>query len=248
MTGFLAALQFLTPFPIKRGFTGEQIGRSTGYFPIVGLIIGGVTVGLNYVFGMLLPSGIVNVLLVVSMVIFSGALHLDGLLDTCDGIAGHGTPEKRWKVMHDSRIGGFGAIGSTLLLLTKYVALNSIPVSMMMVSLAITPVISRWAMVFAIFSYPYARPSGLGKVFKEETGRRQMMTATLVTVALSLFLWRMYGLVIIAAVLLLTVVIAFYLKRKFAGLTGDVYGAINELIEVAIFVLVALLSYKNWLG
>lgn len=245
--GFLAALQFLTIIPVKRGFTAEQIGRATGYFPIVGLIIGGILVGLNYVLGMLLPSSVVNMLLLVSLAMLSGGLHLDGLVDTCDGIAGHRTPEERWEVMRDSRAGGFGVIGACLLLLAKYVALNSIPQSEMTFTLVTAPVISRWAMVFVIFAYPYARPSGLGKAFKESTGWQQFAMASVVMSIIVLGLWQIAGLVIISVILLLTALTAFYLKRKLAGLTGDTYGAINEITETAVFILASLLAYKHWL-
>ena len=163
--GLLAALQFLTVIPVKRSFSAEQIGRSTSYFPVVGIIIGVILAVLNYLLGLVLPASVVNVLLVVSMVLLSGALHLDGLVDTCDGIAGHRTPEERWRVMHDSRAGGFGVIGAALFLLVKFVSLNSVPQSLMMFTLVAAPVISRWTMVYAIFAYPYARPSGLGKMF-----------------------------------------------------------------------------------
>jgi adenosylcobinamide-GDP ribazoletransferase len=246
--GFLAALQFLTVIPIKLSFSAEQVGRATGYFPLVGLIIGAVLAGLDYLLGLVLPSALVNVLLVSAMVALSGALHLDGLVDTCDGLAVHGKPEERWQVMHDSRAGGFGVIGATLCLLVKFVALNSVPQTWMTFTLLTAPVISRWAMVYAILAYPYARPSGLGKAFKSATGWRQFIIATLVAVALAAGLFKLAGLVILFSVWLLIVATAFYLKRKFAGLTGDTYGAINEIAEVSVFIIVSLLVYRNWLG
>ncbi len=245
--GLLAALQFLTVIPVKRSFSAEQIGRSTTYFPIVGIIIGLILAGLNYLLGLVLPASIVNVLLVAAMVLLSGALHLDGLVDTCDGIAGHRTPEERWQVMHDSRAGGFGVIGAALLLLVKFVALDSVPPCLMMFTLVAAPVISRWAMVYAVFAYPYARPSGLGKTFKEATGWQQFIIATLVTVALSAGLFQIAGLVVLFIVWLFVVAVVFYLKRKFAGLTGDTYGAINELAESGVFIMVSLLAFKHWL-
>ena len=245
--GLLAALQFLTVIPVKRSFSAEQIGRSTSYFPVVGIIIGVILATLNYLLGLVLPASVVNVLLVVSMVVLSGALHLDGLVDTCDGIAGHGTPEERWRVMHDSRTGSFGVIGAALLLLVKFVSLNSMPQSLMMFTLVIAPVISRWAMVCAIFAYPYARPSGLGKAFKGATGWRQFLLATLVALALAAVLLRLAGLFILLAVWLLTTALATYLNRKYAGLTGDTYGAINEVAESGVFIMVSLLAYKHWL-
>ena len=167
---FLAALKFLTiiPLPWRREASPEEIGRSIGYFPVIGLIIGLILAGLNWLLSLFLPSAVVNALLIVSLVVLSGALHLDGFVDTCDGIAGHKTIEERWRVMHDSRAGAFGIVGVFLLLLVKYVSLNSVPESLLMVTLVLMPVVSRWAMVYTVFAYPYARPAGLGKVFKQQ--------------------------------------------------------------------------------
>jgi len=110
---FLAAFQFLTSIPLP--------GRR--YFPVVGLIIGLILAGLNWLLSLILPSAVVNALLIVVLVIITGALHLDGFVDTCDGIAGHKAVEDRWRVMHDSRAGAFGIVGVVLLLLVKYVSL-----------------------------------------------------------------------------------------------------------------------------
>ena len=163
----LAALQFLTILPVKRNFTSKQIGRSTAYFPVVGLIIGAILLGLHYLLHFLLPAGIVNALLLTVLVVLSGGLHLDGLADTIDGLAGHRTPERRLEIMRDSHIGGIGAVGLFLFLIIEYVALNSIPDKWMPFTLLLAPTVSRWAMVYSIFTYPYARPEGLGKAFKQ---------------------------------------------------------------------------------
>jgi adenosylcobinamide-GDP ribazoletransferase len=243
----LAALQFLTVIPVKRRFSAKQLGRSTAYFPVVGIVIGLILAALNYLLSLVLPSGVVNALLVVSLVVLSGGLHLDGLADTCDGLAKHGTPDERRRVMHDSRVGGFGVIGIALVLLVKYVSLNSLPSSLVMFSLIIAPIISRWTMVYAIFAYPYGRASGLGKAFKEATGWQELVIATIVTLALAAGLLKLAGVAILFAVWLLTMTIAIYLKRKFAGLTGDTYGAINEVAESTVFILLSLLAYKHWL-
>lgn len=245
--GLFAALQFLTIIPVKRRFSPEEIGRSTGYFPVVGIFIGLVLAGLNYLLSLFLPPAVVNILLVVSLVVLSGALHLDGLVDTCDGLASHKTPEERWQVMHDSRAGGFGIVGVVLLLLVKYISLNSVPQGLMMTTLILLPVVSRWAMVYAVFAYPYARPSGLGKVFKQGTGWPQLAIATLIALAVAAALFQLAGLVIMLAIWVIVVAAATYLKRKFAGLTGDTYGAINEAAEVCVLILVILLAHNQWL-
>ena len=243
---FLAALQFLTtiPIPWRREVSPEELGRSAGYFPVIGLIIGLILVGLNWLFGLILPSAVVNALLIVSLVVISGALHLDGFVDTCDGIAGHKPTEDRWQVMHDSRVGGFGIVGVVRLLLVKYVSLNSIPEPLLMMALVLMPVISRWAMVYAVFAYPYAKPSGLGKAFKQRTSWPRFTMATLIALVVVVALALLAGLAIIFIMFLtwvMTVAMAAYFKSKFSGLTGDTYGAINELAEVGVLIFITLL-------
>ncbi|MFC1977151.1 adenosylcobinamide-GDP ribazoletransferase [Chloroflexota bacterium] len=253
---FLAALSFLTiiPVPRRRETTPEEVGRSIVYFPVVGGIIGLILVGLNWLLDLFLPPDLVNGLLIVSMVVISGALHLDGLVDTCDGIAGHKTVEARWQVMRDSRVGAFGVIGVFLLLLVKYVSLGSVPENWLMVTLVLMPVVSRWAMVYAVFTYPYARPQGLGKAFKQGTSWQGFVVATVIAMAVAIGLARLAnvtyfylaGLAIMFGVWIIVVATAAYLKRKFSGLTGDTYGAISEVAEVAVLILVSLLAYNRW--
>ena len=247
---FLAALNFLTiiPVPWRRERYQKEMGRSLGYFPVVGLIIGLILAGLNWVLSLILPPAVVDVLLIVSLTVISGALHLDGFVDTCDGIGGQKTPEERWQAMHDSRVGGFGIVGACLLLLAKYVSLNNVPEPSMMITLIVMPVISRWAMVYAVFAYPYARPSGLGKMFKQGASWRSLVIATLITAAVAIGLARWAGLVIMVGTWLVVIIMAAYLKPKFAGLTGDTYGAINEVSEVCVLILVCLLAHNQWLG
>jgi len=243
----LAALQFLTniPLPGRREIEAADLGRSAVYFPFIGLIIGLMLVALNWLLRLGLPSAVVNTLLLAFLVIITGALHLDGLADTCDGMAGQKSVEDRWQVMRDSRVGAFGIAGIVLLLLVKYASLNSLPTSLIVSTLIFMPVVSRWAMTYSIFLYPYARPSGLGTVFKQETTRTGFIMATITTLAVALALlpwWQLTGLVVILCVWLITVLLAIYFKRKFSGLTGDNYGAISEVAEVGTLILIILLD------
>jgi adenosylcobinamide-GDP ribazoletransferase len=248
---FIAALRFLTIIRLGwlRESTADELKRSAGYFPLVGLLIGLMLAGLNWLLGFILPQAVVNVLLIVASVLSTGALHLDGFLDTCDGLGGHGTPEERWRIMDDSRAGGFGVIGIATLLLTKYVTLNSIPTHLLTATLVFMPVVSRWAMVYAIFAYPYAKPAGLGKTLKEATGWPALTLATIITLAAALaWVWWVAGLAVLAVTWLLVLLVAAYLKGKFAGLTGDSYGTINEMSEVWILILVSMLAHNQFFG
>lgn len=255
---FLTALSFLTiiPLPSRWQAKPEEVGRSISYFPAVGIFIGLVLAGLNRVLGLFLPPAVVSGLLIVALVVISGALHLDGFIDTCDGIAGHKTVEDRWRIMHDSRAGAFGIIGAFLLLLVKYVSLNSVPQGWLMATLVLMPVVGRWAMVYAVFAYPYARPAGLGKTVKQEASWQRFTVATAIALVVAIGLARLAniayfylaGFAIILVAWVVVVAMAAYLRRKFAGLTGDTYGAINEVVEVCVLIAVCLLAYNQWLG
>jgi len=256
--GFLNAISFLTiiRLPRQREVGAEELGRSVVYFPLVGVIIGLILAGLGWLLGLVLPPAVVSGLLIVSLVVIGGGLHLDGLADTCDGIAGHKTVEDRWQVMRDSRAGAFGIIGICLVLLVKYVSLNSVPEDSLLPTLILMPVVSRWAMVYTVFAYPYARQAGLGKAFKDGASWQRFSIATVIAIAITIGLawllsasyFYLAGLVVMAGVWVLVVALAAYLKRKFAGLTGDTYGAINEVAEVGVLVMVCLLSHNQWLG
>jgi adenosylcobinamide-GDP ribazoletransferase len=242
----LAAFQFLTILPIKRNFSSEQIARSTVFFPVVGLVIGLALAGINWVLSLVLPAGVVNILLIVLLAFAHGGLHLDGVADTMDGIAGHRTVERRLEIMRDSRIGGFGAIGLVLMLLMEYVLLNNIPTDIKWMALISAPVFSRWAMTYAIFAYPYARPKGLGKAFKEGVSLSQFVPASIIALAIGLAVWGLAALFIMVMVFIIVTLAALYLKHLLKGLTGDCYGAINEIAVAVTFLMVILLQHNNW--
>jgi adenosylcobinamide-GDP ribazoletransferase len=126
----------------------------------------------------------------------------------------------------------------------------------MMTTLVIMPVVSRWAMVYTVFAYPYARPTGLGKAFKEGATWQRFAIATVIALAVATGLARLAGtgwaylagLAIMLGTWVIVIALAAYLKRKFSGLTGDTYGAINEVAEVCVLILVCLLAHNQWLG
>ncbi len=240
---FLTALQFLTSIPIliKKDLSPIQIGRATTWFPVVGLLIGVTLAFLDWVLLYILPPEVVNLLLIIALTIITGALHLDGLADTCDGIAGHKPIEERWKVMRDSRIGAFGVAGIILVLLAKYILLNEIPSGWMLPTLIFMPIVSRWAMVYAIFTFPYAHPEGLGIAYKQATRWPQFTIATifvLVVVAAIFPFLLLVDVIVILGIWIVTTLLAFYFKHKFSGLTGDTYGAVNEVAEVTALLVV----------
>ena len=118
--------------------------------------------GIDRGLSLILPSVVVNALLIVVLIILTGALHLDGFIDTCDGLAGD-SPQRRLEIMSDSQVGAFGIVGVCGLLLLKYVALLSLPDTLRLAGLLLMPALSRWTMAYAIFAFPcVSKTSGLG--------------------------------------------------------------------------------------
>jgi adenosylcobinamide-GDP ribazoletransferase len=236
--GFWVAWQFLTiiPSPFRRQPKPRQVAAALSYFPVVAIIIGGLVYlanwGLNEVF-----SPYVSAALTLAVwVLLSGALHLDGLVDSCDGLAG-GTPARRLEIMADSRVGAYGIIGVCIVLLIKYGALVALPETWRLETLLLVPMLGVWAMVFALFLFPYARKEGLGKHFKAGANGWRLAIVTLLTLAAAGGLARWQGVIMMAITGLIALGMGYFFKLRLRGLTGDSYGAIKEVSEAIVLAL-----------
>jgi adenosylcobinamide-GDP ribazoletransferase len=168
----------------------------------------------------------------------TGLLHLDGFMDSCDGLLPPRDPARRLEIMKDSRIGAFGAVGVVLLLLIKFNALTALPQAYRMPALITIPVLARWAMTWAMVRYPLARREGTSVFFSAGLGRTQIIAASVVAVLTALVLLNWFGLALLAAAWLVTTLVAGLAMARISGLTGDVYGAICELTETILLVIV----------
>ena len=233
----LAALQFLTLTPpiVRRPFTPVEMGWSVSCFPLVGALLGGLLAGLNWSLARLFPAGVSAALLLASWVGITGALHLDGLLDACDGLFGGRTPESRLRIMRDERVGAFGVAGGVLLLLLKATALTV--VAPRLTPLLLAPTLARWSMALAIVAFPYARTRGVGRAMKDHAGWGQATLATVVALAVAWFAGGWMGLVAAALAVVTTGALAGFALSRLPGLTGDVYGAVCEVVETVVLLL-----------
>ncbi len=233
---FLSALQFLTVVPplVRRPFTLPELGGAVGYFPFIGVLLGLLLTALHAGLRLVLPQNVVAALVLAAWVILTGALHLDGFLDSCDGLFGGATPEDRLRILRDEQVGAFAMAGGVLLLLVKYAALSSSPDPFPALFLA--PVLGRWGMALAVVAFPYARAEGLGRAMKDHAGPRALALATVVAFGTAWFAGGVRGLLAGALVAGLTWAVARFTLARIPGLTGDIYGAICELAEVAVLV------------
>ncbi|MPZ12957.1 MAG: adenosylcobinamide-GDP ribazoletransferase [Chloroflexi bacterium] len=235
--GFFIAFQFLTrlPSPIRGQVALEEMGRSMRWFPVVGALIGLLVAAVDFLLSQITTPEIRAVSAVALLAALTGGLHLDGLMDSCDGLFAFTTPQRRLEIMGDSRVGSFAIAGVATMLLMKFAAILSLPPELRVVGFISMGALSRWAMVYATVRYPPARSSGLAHDFKISAGRVDVAiaTATAVLVALTA------GPAGLGAALLtfaVTVGVARYAIAKLDGLTGDVYGAIAEVVEVSVTV------------
>lgn len=243
--GFFIALKFLTVFPGPgpKEMKDSLFGRSLIYFPLVGLLLGAILFGLYYGLMFILPEQLVTILIILALTIMTGAHHLDGFVDTFDGITGSKSREKRLEIMADSHTGAIGVVAVVFLIVIKYVALSSVidPLP----ALLLMPVLSRWMAVSTIFSFPYARQTGMGLAFKQGARWYTLAIATVLSLVISTALLQWWGLVLMVSLLLIVSCIAAFFNTRLNGLTGDCYGAIIELAEV--IVLILLIIFSMWL-
>ena len=266
MKKFLLALQFLTIIPVKVKDAGEEdfarsrlsgraeVGsvraKSRVYFPLVGIIIGLLLVFFNLVTSQLMPRMVSDVFLFIFWIFITGALHLDGLADTMDGFYASTDREKILQVMEDTATGAKGVAALITLLLLKFVLLFNMEGSMKIYSLILVPTISRYFMFMATISSRPARKEGLGKLFIGKAGSVEILISTCFIVVLGylgfLFLpVKIVGFVAIAVGFIVTLAFVRYCDYKIGGMTGDTLGALNEIVEVATLLAVAVVSFMR---
>ncbi|MEA2642753.1 MAG: adenosylcobinamide-GDP ribazoletransferase [Chloroflexota bacterium] len=246
---FVVAFEFLTclRFPLPRRDQEVRVGRSLRWFPLVGALIGCAVGLIDSLLGRVTTPEIRAVLAVGLLAAITGGLHLDGLMDSCDGLFVFAPAERRLQIMRDSHVGSFAIVGLVTDLLLKYSALLVVPEPVRLPTFVAMGALSRWAMVLATVHYPSARADGLGRAYKSSANARELVIATPLAL-LALAPLRLAGLGLIAVAFAATVFTARLVMRRIPGLTGDTYGAISEIVEIAVAIAVPplLVAVPMW--
>lgn len=236
MNALLAAIRFLTvlPLPGTAGTRESDLGRSIPLFPLVGFAMGGCAAALAFWGGRIIPQPLMAVVVLVSLIVISGALHLDGLADTADGFMGSRRPRKVLEIMRDSRVGAMGVTAIVCVLALKGAALASLEPAHLWRAALLMPAAGRSALVVAMAVLPYARPrGGIGTAFYR---RRPRASAVWAVALLCLAGWAIAGPAGLAgaeASVVTAMLLSCYAHRRIGGATGDVLGAACELSEAA---------------
>jgi adenosylcobinamide-GDP ribazoletransferase len=238
MKGLISAIQFITVLPIGKKGTFDPDGMIV-FFPVVGLIIGILLMGFDQIVLKLWPGPVAGLLDTVFLVAITGAFHLDGLGDTADGLYGYRTKKEALAIMKDSRIGAMGLVAIVCCLAVKCAGIMGLE-SHRTILLIIIPSYARSGMLFGFKFFKYGRQEGgTGQDFFKNGLKLSAFSGLLIPVLLSCFLgWKFFWLNLCFIVVLM-IILLFY-QRKLGCITGDMLGAMVEVIEAALFLIVSI--------
>ena len=242
MSRALLAVRYLTILPLsRRSHAGlEDLGRAAPWFPVVGAALGLVLAVLDGVTTRVFPPLLAALLTVTVWKLLTGGLHLDGLADCLDGLAGRDPAERR-AIMTDSRIGAFGAIGLIFFLMLESAAVSELPHAARWRALVAAPGIARATPALLGRLFRSARAGGQGALFSAGLGRAAAPAALGVALAVAVAVLGWLGAVAFAVGVASAMAIGTLLARRLDGVTGDVLGAGVELAELAV-----LLTVSAW--
>ena len=235
----LTAVQYFTRIrvPAWVGHAQEQLAGAVRYFPVVGLIVGASGAATLWPWADVLPTPLPAILATIVTVLMTGAIHEDGLADTCDGLAGGATRERALEIMKDPRIGVFGAIALILMLLLKISALSVMPVWTAMAALIAAHAFSRFCAVLISFAGRYVgsaeRSRAAPVVQRVQIG--DVMIAALFGLPALVLCGRAAIIAIVVALVLLGLLFRWCVKR-IGGYTGDTLGAAQQITETGFYV------------
>ena len=238
---FLLAVQFLTRLPVSTEtvYTPERMAASVRYYPLVGILIGGLCAAGFFLSDLIFPTVIAVLIAVASGLLLTGAFHEDGLADTFDGIGGGLTRAKALQIMRDSRLGTYGTLALIVAIGVKVLALPALTPSLICLGLILAHGLSRLSSVLVIATSSYVRDEGTGKPVAAGVSTLSMLVACATTggvlavatlaYAPVLVLWGLGGL--IAG----HVLMRLFFEPKLGGYTGDTLGAVQQASEIGFY-------------
>ena len=246
-----AAFTFMTRLPLGRFASHDEteLRASAAYFPLVGVVVGAFGAATYAIATTLWPLSIAILLSMIAMVYVTGAFHEDALADTLDGFGGGRTSDRVLEIMKDSRVGSFALVGVALTLAVKFAALSSIAGSAGTVGLVRAlvggHVLARWSSVPLMMTLSYVRPASTnerpsaGGPFSSALGVSRGLAATVfAAAAVDIALGANDAAMAAIVAVLVTATAGLWFKTRIGGITGDTLGAANQLVEIAVYLVI----------
>lgn len=251
----IIAFSFLTalPFPLlnKINYKKKNISISVIFYPIVGLFYG-LIIYLTAKYLNNIDKILLSIIVVTIPLVLSKFLHLDGLLDVFDAFLTSKSKEERLVILKDPHLGSYAVGGGIIFIILKTAVIKiMLSCPFLIIYFLIIPVLSKYAMVFLASISVYPRKSGTGQFLIGKINALVFITITIVTVLiLTLFLlfnscsvnFLVITVSAICTVFIITLLFKLYSYRKIGGVTGDVLGALNELVELCIPAIILIIS------
>ena len=241
MRPLITALRTLTCLPVP-GKDSDNLAAALPFFPAVGLLIGLLVTGVLYTLSLGGWSTGAGIAAMIAIAWITRWLHIDGLADVADALGAARTRERRLQIMKDPHTGAFGVIAIVCDLLLKSAALTLLA-SRHNWTLVIVPFIaSRTAQVLLAVSLPYARTEG-GKAggFVQEARPLHFSLAVVAALAICTALSGLTGILLLFQGLIMAVLLRIWMKREFGGVTGDLLGTGNEVVETGLLAFAAFI-------
>lgn len=242
---FLVAMQFMTRLPVSRvvQYSPDALAQSVVFFPAIGLLVGAGGAGLYLLLSPHVSRDIVVVLVLVYLVAVTGGLHEDALGDAADGFGGGREKDRVLAIMRDSRIGSFGAIAITLGLLARFVFLTNVAPGKFVGVFIAGQVLGRWTALPLAFFLPPARDHepGQGKLIARRITPMWFVAGTLLALVIVALALRTEALWAALVAAMIAGISGWYYRRRIGGITGDCLGATNQLAEIAVYLMGAVL-------
>jgi adenosylcobinamide-GDP ribazoletransferase len=234
------AISFLTVLPLAIESANEaDVAASMAWFPLVGLLMGIAFVLEDRALAFLLGHAVRSAIIVLSMAVLSGAIHLDGLADTADALGAGRDRVRALEILRDSRIGTFGAIALFFALGLKVLSLAGLSGRPRIAALILAPTLSRWALVAVSYKIDYLRSAGAGSSMLGRGSDRNLAIATITSVLAMIPLFSRKVIVAYAMAVVVTIAMRSFYRRWLGGITGDLIGACGEIVEVLAMMVIA---------
>lgn len=247
MSGLATAVSFYTRLPVPGARSRTQdLAAAVPWFPVVGAGVGVAVAGVYSAGAQVLPQMLAASLAVAAGAALTGAFHEDGLADVADAFAGGGSVDRRLEILDDPRLGTFGVIALVVSLLIRVTALASLDAYAALASLPAAHALSRAPAVVLMRRQPLARSAGLAASLAEGIGRAQETAAVGIALAVAALAIGLWAVPAAALALAVSAAMAALARKKIGGTNGDVLGASQQLVELAILVLAVAVVHEGW--
>ena len=239
-----AAASFLTRVPFGgHGGDGTELGRALVWVPVIGAAVGAV-VGFVYLGALeVWPSSIAASLGVAMGVLLTGAFHEDGLADTADALGGSFDRDGALRIFRDPHHGSYGVLALVLSVTLRIASLASLDGMSGLIVMTIAHSASRAAAIGVLGVVPAATEGGLGGTYSRHATRPRVAIAVAIGLAAT-FPFGVWSLAVVPAAVASSASLAGVSVRRIGGITGDVLGAVQQIVEIVIL-LVAVAVVHN---